>query len=333
MRWSAKRPQERPGPEESPRTEPPAQAPESTLVEFTEPAAVAPGSKPILLHALDGFLSAGAAPRLAAEHLIGEGGEPASRRGTTVATFDIDRLLDYRARRPGMVFDQDHYSRYETPSLTVRLLTDETDRPYLLLAGPEPDFRWEGFIDAVVSVIDRFDVSLTVGLGAVPMGVPHTRPAVVTSHATKPSLLDRTNLWRGQLVVPASASALLEFRLGQQGYDALGYVAHVPHYLAQVEFPSAAVTLLEVIAARTGLSFDLDPLRSKAVEAQVDIDRQITDQDAHEVVTGLEQAYDAFTRGADSSLLAQDGEIPDAEELGRQVEQFLAGLDRRDDRD
>ncbi|MEJ7755662.1 MAG: PAC2 family protein [Nocardioidaceae bacterium] len=69
------------------------------------------------------------------------------------------------------------------------------------------------------------------------MGVPHTRPLVITAHGNRKELVDRRNLWSGQLMVPSSAQALLELRLGELGHDAVGYVVHVPHYLAQVEYP------------------------------------------------------------------------------------------------
>jgi len=283
-------------------------------------------TRPVLVHALDGFLSAGSAPRLAAEHLGGTGAR-------VVASFDIDALYDYRARRPGLVFDQDHYSGYEGPRLTVRLLEDRGGLPYLLLAGPEPDFGWEQFAAAVRALVERFGVELTVGMGAVPMGVPHTRPTMITAHATRKDLIDRPNVWKGQLMVPASAQSMLEFRLGQWGHDAMGYVAHVPHYLSQVEFPAAAVALVEAVTARTGLDIDVEPLRDAAAASVLEIDKQISDQDGAEVLAGLEQQYDSFTQGAGDSLLAEGGPLPSADELGRQVEQFLAGLDRRDDRD
>jgi hypothetical protein len=47
------------------------------------------------------------------------------------------------------------------------------------------------------------------------------------------------------------------------------------------------------------------------------------------VVSALEQQYDAFARAEQegSSLLAADEPIPTGEEIGRQFEQFLAGLD------
>ncbi len=300
----------------------------SDLLRVTRPDADL-GSGPVLVHALDGFLSAGQAGRLAAQHLLG--GDPG--HGEVVAELDADRLLDYRARRPPLTFDEDHYADYGAPRLDVRRLVDAAGTPYLLLAGPEPDYRWEGFIGAVRDVVDAFGVRLVVGIGAVPMGVPHTRPIVVTAHATRPDLVDRPNLWTGKLLVPASAQAVLELRLGEAGVDALGYVAHVPHYVAQVEFPPAAVTLLEAAGAAAGLTFDLDVLREAGTVTLGEVDRQVGEQEGGEVLSALEEQYDAFSRGAGQSMLARDDELPSADDLGQQFEQFLAGLDHRDGRD
>ena len=325
MSWFSRRPEmPQVRPVEAP-VEPPVKAPLRPLVDLGDDLSMLDGTRPVLLHALDGFLSAGSAGRIATQHLLGTVDE-----APIVATFDIDALLDYRARRPPMTFDQDHYDAYDQPMLTVRAMRDRAGVAYLLLSGPEPDFRWEAFIAAVTAVVERFSVSLTVGLGSIPMAVPHTRPIVVTSHSTRPELLDRRNLWSGQLTVPASAQSLLELRLGEAGHDAMGHVAHVPHYLTQIDFPSAALAVLEAIAASTGLSWDLEELRADVGSSLTDIDAQVQGQDGGEVLASLEQQYDAFTRGADSTLLAGEGPLPSADELGRQVEQFLAGIEPRE---
>lgn len=328
MRWK-RRSRESAGSEESAPT--PARRPlVHPLVHVVdEIPELAEGARPVLVHALDGFLSAGQAGQLAARHLVGSGG------GRVVASFDLDQMYDYRARRPGLVFDRDHYANYDVPRLQVRLLEDADGTPFLLLSGPEPDYRWEAFAAAVRALVERFDIRLVVGIGAVPMGVPHTRPMMITTHATRSDLVDRPNLWRAQLLVPTSAQSLLELRLGEGGHDAMGYVAHVPHYLSQVEFPTAAVALLTAVAERTGLRLDLTALAESAESTLVEIDEQVAEQDDGSVLSGLEEQYDAFARGATESLLATEGPLPTADELGKQVEQFLADLDEppRDERE
>lgn len=279
---------------------------------------------------LDGFLDAGQA----AAHAVAQLERISDTR--VVATFDVDQFHDYRARRPPMSFVRDHYTDYDAPRLVVRLLHDSGGTPYLLLRGPEPDNRWEAFCGAVREVVERFGVTRVVSIGSVPMAVPHTRPIAITPHANDPSLLTSASPWRGELRIPASAQALLEVRLGEWGHDALGFVAHVPHYLAQMDYPRAAVALLEEVERGGRLIVDLSALRDDAQEREEEISRHLASDDGvAEVVAGLEQQYDSFREAEDAgrSLLATDEPLPTGEEIGQQFEQFLAGLDSSDEDD
>lgn len=276
---------------------------------------------------LDGFLDAGNAASRAVQHLVD------LSDGRVVATFDVDELHDYRARRPPMSFIRDHYARYDAPRLVVRLLEDTGGTPYLLLHGPEPDTRWEGFCLAVREVVERFGVTRVVGMGSVPMAVPHTRPMAITHHANNPDLLTGDSPWRGELRIPSSAQALLEVRLGEWGHDALGFVAHVPHYLAQMDYPRAAAALLEQVEIAGRLTIDLSGLHAEAEDREAEIARYLSaNEEVAEVVSALERQYDAFERAEESgsSLLARDQPLPTGEELGKEFERFLAGLDGPD---
>jgi predicted ATP-grasp superfamily ATP-dependent carboligase len=277
--------------------------------------------RPVLIQALTGFVDAGAAGRLAREHLL------TTLTGRVIATFDIDALLDYRSRRPIMMFVEDHWESYEEPTLALHVLYDESNTPFLLLAGPEPDLYWDRFVAAVTELIDRLGVRLTVGFNAIPMAVPHTRPTGVTAHATRRELIAGYEPWLRRVQVPGAAGHLLEFRLGQQGKDALGFAVHVPHYLAQSEYPAAAERLLVAVSKATGLLLPTEELRVAAELARKEIDQQIGQADeAASVVRSLEEQYDAFVRGqAGQNLLAeQNGPLPTADELGAELERFLA---------
>jgi hypothetical protein len=274
---------------------------------------------------LDGFLDAGNAAAIAARHLVNESGG-----GRVVATFEVDEFHDYRARRPAMAFVRDHYEQYDAPRLVVRLLADDAGTPYLLMHGPEPDNKWEAFAGAVRHVVERLGVGRVIGLGSVPMAVPHTRPIAVTHHANNPELLAADSPWRGELRIPSSAQALLELRLGETGHDAMGFVAHIPHYLAQLDFPEASVSLLEHVERAAGIAVDLTALRTAGRERDEEIATYLAaNTEVLEVVQALEQQYDAFARAEQEghSLLAEDEPIQTGEEIGRQFEQFLAGLD------
>jgi predicted ATP-grasp superfamily ATP-dependent carboligase len=275
----------------------------------------------VLLVNFDGFVDAGSAGKLVVEHLV----ERLESR--VVATFDVDRLIDYRSRRPMMTYSTDRWESYEAPKLEVRLLHDSVGTPFLVLTGPEPDHEWELFTAAVASLMDRWGLRMVASFHGIPMGAPHTRALGVTAHGTRPELLGDHHQMPNTLQVPASIAALLEFRLGEAGRDAIGFAAHVPHYLAQTAYPTAAVTLLDAVAKATGLSLPDDSLREAARRAAVEIDRQVSESaEVSEVVRALERQYDTFAEAAGKPSLLSDvlEQMPTADELGSQFEQFLA---------
>jgi len=293
------------------------------LYEFT--AARQDLGRPVLLHALNGFVDAGNAGRLAREHLMDSLGS------TMIARFDIDQLFDYRSRRPIMQFSADHWESYDDPELELHILSDDDETPFLLLTGPEPDLQWERFIAALIGLIQELDVRLTVGIHAIPMSIPHTRPGGVTAHGTRTELIAGYEPWIAKVQVPASVTNLLQYRMGQQGLDAIGFAAHVPHYLAESEYPQAAELLLTSVSRATGLLLPTDALRVAGENVRAEVERQLTEnQQASAVVQALEEQYDAFMRGRGTNLLTQDTPLPTADELGAELERFLAEH-RKDD--
>jgi predicted ATP-grasp superfamily ATP-dependent carboligase len=280
----------------------------------------------VMLHYLDGFIDAGAAGRLLTAHLMG------SLEHEPVVTFDVDRLIDYRSRRPPMTFDKDHWEDYEAPELAIHQVRDQTGTRFLLLTGPEPDHEWERFIGALTSVTTRLGAELVVGYHGIPMGVPHTRPLGVTAHGTKPDLIAGSRPVVDRLQVPGSAASLLEFRLGQQERAALGFAVHVPHYLAQAAYPASAVTLLDSVTRATGLSLPDEALRDAARRTDEEIARQVEgSEEIAELVQALERQYDTFAEAQGGSLADQVTDMPTAEELGAQFERFLAEQQGRPD--
>ncbi|GAA4895249.1 putative ATP-grasp superfamily ATP-dependent carboligase [Stackebrandtia albiflava] len=280
----------------------------------------------VLLTDFRGFMDAGSAAEGVSAYLL------ETFEHELVARFDVDGLVDYRSRRPSMTFAADHWEDYDAPRLEIHLLHDELGTPFLLLSGSEPDVQWERFVAAVRGLIERWGVRLTVGMHGIPMGAPHTRPLGVTPHATRAELLGNRQSVFNRLRVPGNVAALLELRLGEAGHDAMGFAVHVPHYLAQSNYPAASVTLLEAVADATGLSVPLDELRDSAREVDAEVDAQVrASSEVKDVVEALERQYDMFVDSVErDSLLADESQLPTADELGAELERFLADQRRGD---
>jgi acyl carrier protein len=290
-----------------------------------EPALADVNGAPMLIH-LDGFIDAGAAGRLLTENLL------ENLEHQVVARFDSDRLLDYRSRRPLMTFESDHWASYQAPALNLYLVGDRKAAPFLLLSGPEPDHEWELFAAAVGALSDRLELGPAVTYLGIPAGTPHTRPLGVLPHATRPGLVASGLRLPSELQVPGSAAALIELRFGQADRDAIGFAVQVPHYLSQASYPGAALALQASVSEATGLDLPTDRLREAVEQTNTLIARQVADSsDVAELVRGLERQYDAARADSAGSLLAEGEQMPTADEIAEQFEQFLADRQRREE--
>ena len=326
------------------------------------------GGELVLVYHFAGFMDAGHTAELVMEHLLGErfafgdaepadedppddppddGGfrpirarhrreqpDPVDAIHPVVARFDADRLVDYRAQRPTMTFDSDHWAEYEAPELAVRLAADAIGTPFLVLYGPEPDTEWELFSAALVQLTRELGVTLSVNFHGIPFAVPHTRPTALIPHGSRRELMAGYPKWFDRAQVPASAMALAEFRLGQDGQAVLGLAAQVPHYVSRSQYPAAAVRVLEAVNGATGLVLPVQELHEQAQLVFAEISAQVVqgDDELRSMIRGLEEQYDSIA-GAEprTNLLAEQAErLPSADELARQFEQFLAEHDRGD---
>jgi len=280
-------------------------------------AVAAPKEGAVLVHSLRGFLDAGKAGAIVAEHLRG-------MDAVTIASFDIDALLDYRSRRPEMTFSVNEWTAYDEPYLDLDMVRDAAGTPFLLLHGFEPDLKWERYVRAVRGIVERLGVGLTLGAHGIPMASPHTRPISVTVHGTRQDLLPDVPTLFGTVTVPASAQNLMEYRFGQWDMAALNVAVHVPHYLAQSAYPQAAQRALKGLEDISGLDLKPADLDDAAARAQEEIDRQTSESEEIQALVGvLEEQYDAFVE-ARGNVIPVDGGLPSADELGAEFEKFLA---------
>ena len=277
------------------------------------------GRRQVLIHLFEGYVDAASVNRSLSSHILQH------CEHEVLAEFDHDQLHDYRSRRPHMVFDTNKWVSMTDFSLLLYKVTDPAGTPFLLLTGPEPDSQWRRMAHAVLGIAERLDSQLLLTGSGVPMAVPHTRPTLVTSHSTDPNLATGNPLWIDRIQIPGSFSAMLEYRGGHAGLTGLGFVAHVPHYLAQATFPQATAAVLRRMNEAAGLEVPLGDLDDEADQQRVSIAAEVADDaEFPAVLAALEEQYDQLSESGRSS-------VPTADEIGAAVERFLAEQDDSSD--
>jgi len=307
--------------------------------ESTEVLEAVPRTGLTLVHALPGMVDAGNSCRIASKYLRDV------LRHLRLVTFETDELIDYRGARPHATFDGTSYTEVEAPELTLWLMYDEKDRPFLFLDGPEPDLQWRRLTEALIDLVEYFDVERVVGMQGIPMAVPHTRPIGLFAHANDPALLrspgagatpapgtdpgaDAEEDGTIEMLIPAAFSAMLEHRLGKAGHPAMGYAAQIPHYLARTDFPAGALALLRRVSEAADLDLPLVHLGDLSDAATVALQGTIAqNNEVRQIVGALEEQYDSMEADDSPGPLATAMDLPTAEEIGEHFERFLADQD------
>ncbi len=276
---------------------------------------------PVLVVALEGWIEAGYASATAIGTLKQQ------IRTHRLLRFDTDELLDQRARRPTMRLINGVNTELRWPRLQMRHGRDSAGQDLLVLTGPEPDMRWNGFVRALMDVVQRLDVRLCVGFGAFPAAAPHTRPVSIGATATSQKLADEVGYLEATMDIPGGVQAAIERGFAEAGRPAVGLWARVPHYAAAMPFPAAAASLLETLARVTGLVVDTVELRNAGTAANAQIDQLVQNNPEHvEMVRRLEEqvASEMPMRPGRFGMAGGDlGDLPSGDELAAELEKYL----------
>lgn len=264
---------------------------------------------PVLIMVLKGWIDAGLGADGAAEVLINH----LDRQ--TVARFDADALLDWRARRPAMRLVDGVNTQLTWEETELSWAKDGSGNDLLLLLGNEPDHAWLAFSEQVVDLALDLGTRMVVGLGAYPTPVPHTRPPLLAASASSADLAE--GLLQNSVEVPSGVQGMIERRAALRGLPALGLWAQVPHYVAAMPYPAASLALLQGTNRITGLDLPIADLAERADASRRRINDLISQNPEHAAM--LEQLEAQAEHQATSTELSATS----GDELAAELERFL----------
>jgi proteasome assembly chaperone (PAC2) family protein len=264
---------------------------------------------PVLIMVLKGWIDAGLGADGAADVLRAE------LQPRTVARFDADTLLDWRARRPTMRLVDGVNTQLIWEETELSWAKDGLGHDVLLLIGNEPDHAWLAFSEQVVDLAEDLGVRLVLGLGAYPTPVPHTRSPLLAASASTDELAQ--GLLRNSVEVPSGVQGMIERRAALRGLPALGLWAQVPHYVSAMPYPAASLALLQGANRVTGLDLPLGNLPDLAAASRQRIDELIAQNPEHTAMLEQLEAQ-ADQQESNTALQATSGD-----ELAAELERFL----------
>ena len=255
---------------------------------------------PALIVSFEDWVDAGAAGTTAARHI--------AAGGDVTATFDTDRLYDYRSHRPVLDIVEGIPKQFVWPQM-VMIRRRLPERDVFVLTGPEPDYLWKEFAGGILDLALRFGIVEHVSLGAIPSALPHTASTPVMMTAATPEQLKGDSPNQGLLRVPAAAVSLVEWTLAQNGIPAVGFWAQVPHYASP--FAAGAIALVRRVEDHLSVTIGAGELEEQDAAQRTALEQLFSgNPEATEYLEKLEG-------------LVEDPEVPPAENIGDEVEKFL----------
>ena len=276
---------------------------------------------PVLVCAFAGWNDAASAASTALEAVA------SGLDSQVVARLDPEEFYDFQVNRPTIRLVEGRTRQIDWPANTlIAARAAGAERDLVLMSGVEPNLRWRTYSTAILDAAERLGVEMLVSLGALIADVAHTHPVPITGLATDEDLVERLNLSRSNYEGPTGIVGVLHDQCRERGISSASLWAAIPHYVAAVPNPKAALALLRRLEGITGIALEASELEDAMERFEGQIDRAVAaNPEIQELVQRLESQQE------DELELPQD--VPSGDTLARDFQRFLRQRGDEPDKD
>jgi proteasome assembly chaperone (PAC2) family protein len=234
-----------------------------------------------------------------------------------VAQIDPEEFFDFQVSRPTIRLTEGQTREIDWPQNALyAAAVPAADRDLVLVSGIEPNLRWRGFAKALLDAAERLKVEMVVTLGALLADVPHTRPVPITGLASDAELVERLGLSRSSYEGSTGIVGVIHDACRRRGLTSASLWAAVPHYVAAVPNPKAALALLRRLEGFTGIAVDASELEDAIERYELQVNRAVSaNPEIEELVQRLEEQQDAEPEAAE--------DVPSGDAIAREFQRFL----------
>jgi proteasome assembly chaperone (PAC2) family protein len=267
---------------------------------------------PVLVAAFAGWNDAAGAATTALEAVAG------SLDAERIAELDPEDFYDFQVTRPTIRLSEGQTREVDWPENVVFAApAASAERDLVLFSGIEPNTRWRTYSEAVLEVAERLGVEMVVTLGALLADVPHSHPVPITGLASDPELVERLGLSRSNYEGPTGIVGIIHDACRRRELTSASLWAAVPHYVAAVPNPKAALALLRRLEAFTGVAIEASELEDAMERFETQVDRAVSSNpEIAELVRRLESE-----QSEDAEI--DTGEMPSGDAIARDFQRFL----------
>src|SRR5436190_14252032 len=266
---------------------------------------------PVLVAAFTGWNDAASAATAALEAVA------SALDAEPVARIDPEDFYDFQVNRPTVRLAEGQARRLDWPSnVFLAAPAAGAERDLALLSGVEPNVRWRTFAETILEAVERFGIELVVTLGALIADVAHTRPVPLTGLASDPELVEQLGLSRSSYEGPTGIVGVVHDACRRRGLTSASLWAAIPHYVAAVPNPKAALALLRRLEGFTGVAIEASELEDASGRFDEQVDRAVAaNPEIAQLVHQLEEAQ--------AEELDLGGDVPSGDAIAQEFQRFL----------
>ncbi len=267
---------------------------------------------PVLVAAFSGWNDAASAATTALEAAA------ADLDSEVVARIDPEEFFDFQVNRPQIRLTEGQARHVDWPENSLVVARAEgAERDLLLLSGTEPNLRWRSFAQSILDASQELGVEMMVTLGALIADVAHSRPVPITGLASDPELVERLGLHRSNYEGPTGIVGILHNQCRERNITSASLWAAVPHYVAAVPNPKAALALLRRLEGLTGVAIEASELEDAMGRFDDQVDRAVdANPEIRELVARLEAEQEEALRG-------EGEDVPSGDTIADEFQRFL----------
>ena len=246
----------------------------------------------MLIIALDGWTDAGMAStgavsyikeKLSSELLLG---------------LDDQDYFDLLRQRPIIVLDEHGERDFIWPSIELfgpgpKSEVQQKDLSLYFLTGQEPALQWQFLITELLEIIEDRDIQSVIMLGSLAAETPHSRQIKIYKNSQTASVRNALGIERSNYDGRAGFISVLGHAIEKAGIPTISIWAQVPHYVASMPSPKAALALVNDLEIMLGFTVDHKEILESAFEWERSVDTFAEgDEDLLNYIAGLERTRD-----------------------------------------
>jgi proteasome assembly chaperone (PAC2) family protein len=235
-----------------------------------------------------------------------------------VAQVDPEEFFDFQATRPTITLTEGQIRHIEWPHNNLYAArVPAADRDLVLLDGTEPNLRWRTFSEAIATAADALGAEMVITMGALIAEVSHTLPVPITGLASSEDLVEDLDLESSSYEGPTGVVGVVHDCCRRLGMSSASLWAAVPHYVAAVPNPKAALALVRRLEGLTGIAVEASALERESDSYEEQIGRAVAaNPEIKQLVERIEaeQVEQLGDEGAD---------LPSADTIAREFQHFL----------